>query len=282
MQILVISALIAASIILIGSQLIPIFLQRASNLQTQKVAEAEKQLDKMFFQVDRQKLFLWYTVTPLIMGVLGFLFLRSLGLALLISTISFIFPSLIIRNLKAKRRVNFQNQLSDGIMVLSSSLKGGLSLMQAMEVVVEEMPAPFSQEFGLVLRENKIGVPLEESLRHLHERLHFEELDLVINSILVSKETGGDLTKVLARLSVTLRDNRKLKESIKTLTLQGRLQGIIMSALPFLFVGWVLSFNRNHFDIMLSSEMGRVLLILAAVLQLVGIFLIHKFSKIDI
>ena len=282
MQILVISGLIIASITLIVSQLLPIFLQRASNLQTQKVTEAEKQLDKMFFQVDRQKLLLWYTTTPLIMGVLGFFFLRNLGLALLTGTISFIFPSLIIRHLKIKRRMQFQNQLSDGIMVLSSSLRGGLSLMQAIEVVVEEMPAPFSQDFGLILRENKIGVPLEESLRHLHERMHFEELDLVINSILVSKETGGDLTKVLARLSVTLRDNRKLKESIKTLTLQGKLQGIIMSILPFFFVAWVLSFNRNHFDIMLNSETGRLLLILAVVLQVVGIFLIHKFSKIDI
>ncbi|MDD2679224.1 MAG: type II secretion system F family protein [Candidatus Omnitrophica bacterium] len=282
MQILVILGLIAASIILIGSQLLPIFLQRASNLHTQKVTEAEKQLDKMFIQVNRQKLILWYTVTPLIMGLAGFFFFRNLGLALLTGAVSFIFPSLIIKNLKAKRRALFQNQLADGIMVLSSSLKGGLSLMQAMEVVVEEMPAPFSQEFGLVLRENKIGVPLEESLKHLHERLHFEELDLVINSMLVSKETGGDLTKVLARLSVTLRDNRKLKESIKTLTLQGRLQGIIMSVLPFFFVAWVVSFNRNHFDIMFNSETGRVLLIIAVCLQVVGIFLIHKFSKIDI
>lgn len=153
--------------------------------------------------------------------------------------------------------------------------------MQAIEVVVQEMPAPFNQEFGLVLRENKIGVPLEESLRHLHERLHFEELDLVINAILVSKETGGDLTKVLAKLSVTMRDNRKLKETIKTLTLQGKLQGIIMSALPFLFIAWVLTFNRNHFDIMLSSETGRVLLLVAVALQLAGMVLINKFSRID-
>lgn len=282
MQILAIFGLIAASIILIGSQLLPIFLQRASKLHAQKVVETEKQLDKMFIEINRQKLLLWYAVTPLIMGIIGFLLLRSLGLALLAGAVSFIFPSLIIGNLKAKRRMRFQSQLSDGIMVLSSSLKGGLSLMQAMEVVVEEMPVPFSQEFGLVLRENKIGVPLEQSLKHLHERMHFEELDLVINSILVSKETGGDLTKVLARLSVTLRDNRKLKENIKTLTLQGRLQGIIMSILPFFFVVWVVSFNRNHFDIMLNSESGRILLIIAACLQLVGIFLIHKFSKIDI
>ena len=282
MQLLIILGLIAAAMILIGSQLLPTFLQRASSLHAQKVVETEKQLDKMFIEVNRQKLVLWYTITPLVIGILAFFILRSFGLSLLAGLASFIFPSIIIKNLKEQRRSRFQSQLPDGIMVLSSSLKGGLSLMQAIELMVEEIPAPFSQEFGLVLRENKIGVPLEDSLKHLHDRMRLEELDLVINSILVSKETGGDLTKVLARLSTTLRDNRKLKESIKTLTLQGKLQGIIMSALPFIFIVWVLSFNRGHFDIMLSSETGRVLLITAGVLQIVGMLLIHKFSKIDV
>jgi tight adherence protein B len=282
MQLLIILGLIAAAIILIGSQLLPAFLQRASLLHAQKVVETEKQLDKMFIEVNRRNLVLWYTVTPLAIGILAFFIMRSLGLSLLAGLASFILPSIILKHLKEQRRARFQSQLPDGIMVLSSSLKGGLSLMQAIELVVEEAHPPFSQEFGLVLRENKIGVPLEDSLKHLHERMRLEELDLIINSILVSKETGGDLTKVLARLSVTLRDNRKLKESIKTLTLQGKLQGIIMSFLPFIFVAWVLSFNRNHFDIMLSSETGRVLLITAGVLQVVGMFLIYKFSKIDV
>lgn len=282
MQLLIILGLIAAAMVLIGSQLLPAFLQRASNLHAEKVVETEKQLDKMFIEVNRQKLVLWYTVTPLVIGIVAFLILRSFGFSILAGLASFVLPSIIIKNLKEQRRSRFQTQLPDGIMVLSSSLKGGLSLMQAIELVVEEVPAPFSQEFGLVLRENKIGVPLEESLKHLHERMHLEELDLIINSILVSKETGGDLTKVLARLSVTLRDNRKLKESIKTLTLQGKLQGIIMSALPFIFIAWVLSFNRGHFDIMLGSESGRVLLITAGGLQIVGMILIHKFSKIDV
>ena len=282
MQLLIILGLIGAAIILIGSQLIPAFLKRASNLQEKKVGEAEEQLDTMFIQVSRQKLVLWYTVIPLIAGSLGFFFLRSLGLALLAGLVSFIFPSLIFKGLKNKRRARFQNQLPDGIMVLSSSFKGGLSLMQAIEVIVEEVPAPFSQEFGLVLRENKVGVSLEDSLKHLHERMHLEELDLVINSILVSKETGGDLTKVLARLSTTLRDNRKLKENIKTLTLQGKLQGMIMSALPILFVAWVLSIDHKHFEIMFSSEIGRALLITAVFLQIAGMILIRRFSKIDV
>ncbi|MFZ2357386.1 MAG: type II secretion system F family protein, partial [Candidatus Omnitrophota bacterium] len=133
-----------------------------------------------------------------------------------------------------------------------------------------------------VIRENKMGISLEESLRRLDKRMRMEELSLVINSILVARETGGDLTKVFSRLSTTIRDNRKLKENIKTLTMQGKLQGLVMSVLPILFVLWVLSVNKHHFDGMMQSDFGRFLLILAVVLQAVGMFLIRKFSEIKI
>jgi tight adherence protein B len=281
-MVLIILLLVCASIILISSQFLPIFLEKAQNIQDKKVVEAEKQLDKMFIQVERKKLILWYTITPIIFGMGSFFFFQNLPVAFFCGLGSFIFPSIIINNLKSIRRGRFQSQLPDAIMTISSSLKGGLSLLQAIEVLVEEMPAPISQEFGLVLRENKIGVPLEESLKHLHERMRLDELDLVLSSLVVAKETGGDLTKVLGRLTTTLRDNRKLKENIKTLTLQGRLQGLIMSALPFIFVFWVISFNKKHFEIMLNSDTGRALLVVAGILQVIGMFLINKFSKVNI
>ena len=154
--------------------------------------------------------------------------------------------------------------------------------MQGFEVLVEEMPAPMSEEIGLVVRENKMGIPLEESLVRLNKKMNMEELGLIVNALLVSRETGGELTKVFSRLSVTIRDNRKLKDSIKTLTLQGRMQGAIMSFLPIVFVAWVLSTNKHHFDIMMNSDLGRMLLIAAVVLQIVGMILIKKFSTIKI
>jgi len=154
--------------------------------------------------------------------------------------------------------------------------------LQGLEVLVEEMPAPINQELGLVIRENKMGIPLEECLNRLNKRLNIDELGLVVNALLVARQTGGELPKVFSRLTVTIRDNRKLKESIKTLTLQGRLQGLIMSILPFAFVAWVLSVNKHHFDIMLETDTGRMLLILAVILQCCGMILIRIFSIIHV
>ncbi|MEW6075400.1 MAG: type II secretion system F family protein [Candidatus Omnitrophota bacterium] len=223
-----------------------------------------------------------YFVLPPLFAILGAVVFKSFIFFVLGAGFGLFVPNLMVQMQERNRRSKFNNQILDSIMILSSSLKGGLSLLQSLEVLVEEMPAPMSQEMGLVVRENKMGVTLEESLKHLMERMKMEELGLVVNSILVARETGGDLTKVLSRLSTTIRDNRKLKDSIKTLTMQGRMQGIIMSFLPFLFIWWVLSFNKGHFDIMLKSELGRMLLFIAAILQTVGMVLIKKFSTINV
>ncbi|MFH0827152.1 MAG: type II secretion system F family protein [Candidatus Omnitrophota bacterium] len=271
-----------ASVYLIAYQVVPSLTDKFHSAQSKKVSIAEKQLDGMFFIVKREKLFFYYTLFPLVFATAAFLFSRKIPIAFAGGLVGSILPALIIKTMENKRKEKFAGQLVDGLMVISSALKGGLSLLQAIEVLVEEMPAPISQEFGLILRENKIGLTLDESLRRLNDRLKLEELGLMINSVLVARETGGDLTKVFSRLATTIRDNRKLKENIRTLTLQGRLQGIIMSALPFIFVWWVMTFNKEHFDIMLGTEKGRMLLFVAAGLQAVGMVLIRKFSIIKI
>ena len=270
------------SIGLLCSQGIPLILNRLHRLQDKKVDKTEKQLDTMFIEVKKERLFLAYTLTPLVLGLATFLFFHNIIFILIGVGLGLFLPTVVIKNLQAQRKQRFQTQLVDGLMILSSSLKGGLSLLQSIEVLVEEMPAPLSQEFGLVLRENKMGVALEDSLKRLNERVDMEEVKLLTNSILVARETGGDLTKVLSRLSTTIRDNSKLKDTIRTLTLQGRLQGLIMSILPFVFIFGVVTFNREHFDVMFQNEMGRLLLFVAVILQVVGIILIHKFSTIRI
>ena len=192
-------------------------------------------------------------------------------------------PKIVLKFKELERKKKFSNQILDVIMTLNSCLKAGNSLLQACEVVAEELPPPASEEFSLVVKETKMGLSLEDSLLRLNDRIgKIHELEMLINSLLVARETGGDVIKVLTRLAVTIRDNRKLKDMINTLTLQGRLQGAIMSILPFFFVTWVLMFNKRHFDIMFESQLGRMMLISALVLQIVGIILIKKFSTIKI
>lgn len=281
-MVIFLNILILCSVVLLALSILPPVMQKIQSWQKKQEVVVAKEMDKMFYDKSPKNIVMLYFILPVIFGIAAQIFLQSPIAVIFGVLIGLAIPNLILK-IRYKRRIKmFSDQLVDAINMLSSCLKGGLSLLQGFEVLVEEMPAPMNQEIGLVIRENKMGIPLEDSLIRLNKRMNMEELGLVINALLVARETGGDLTKVFSRLTVTIRDNRKLKESIKTLTLQGRMQGTIMSFLPIVFVGWVFSVNRHHFDIMLNSDIGRLLLVVAVVLQIVGMVLIKIFSTIKI
>jgi tight adherence protein B len=280
---LMIMLLVAGSVIVLTLVFAPKAEDKLNVWRAKKERVVEKELDNMFsYNRSPRYIVRFYYILPPLFGILGYIIWRTALLAGIAALLGLFIPTLILKLRNSRRRQKFNNQILDMIMILSSSLKGGLSLLQSLEVVVEEMPAPMSQEIGLVVRENKMGITLEESLKRLDKRMSMEDLSLVVNSVLVARETGGDLTKVFSRMTTTIRDNRKLKENIKTLTLQGKLQGLVMSVLPIVFVFWVLNFNKHHFDGMMQSDIGRALLITAVILQVIGMVLIRIFSMIKI
>ncbi len=281
-MVILLNILILCSIILLSISALPWVVQKLQSWQQKKEEVMGKELDKMFYDKNPKNIVMLYFILPLAFGATGLLVLNSPPLMILGALAGVVIPNIILKLRYQARIRKFSDQLLDSINMLSSCIKGGLSLLQGIEVLVEEMPAPMSQELGLVVRENRMGIPLEECLKRLAKRMEIEELGLVVNALLVARETGGELPKVFSRLTVTIRDNRKLKENIKTLTLQGRMQGVIMSFLPIAFVAWVVSVNKHHFDIMFESDIGRTLLIIAVILQAGGMILIKIFSTINI
>ncbi|HTZ11012.1 MAG TPA: type II secretion system F family protein [Candidatus Margulisiibacteriota bacterium] len=277
---LLILLLIFAAVILLAQVFLPAFLSKYRQVQEKKVEEASKKLDNMFMEVERKKLSFFLILTPIVLTLCVVFIFKSAVMGAVAGAVGIILPNILIKFWEKKRKDTFTNQLLDGMMLLSGCLKAGLSILQAFEVMVEDMSGPISQEFSWVLKEIKMGVSLEDSLKRLNRRMPSEDLVLITNAILVSSATGGNLVNVVSRICVTIRDTRKLKNNIKTLTLQGRLQGIIMGLLPFVFIWFVLTFNKEHFNIMLTTEIGRMLIAVAVFLLVVGLFLIAKFSKL--
>ncbi|MCP4652944.1 MAG: hypothetical protein GY858_06120 [Candidatus Omnitrophica bacterium] len=249
--------------------------------QAKQAKMMTNKLDDSFIFLEKKKVIV-LTAAPLILGFITYLLLGNIFIAIAGGSIGLAVPTLIANAAKQKRIKDFQDQLVDTLMIFSSSLKGGLSFIQALEIVCEEMPTPTSQEFGLILKENKLGVGLEDSLEGLRKRMPLEEVGLIVSSILVAKETGGELTRVFSRLVETIRDNVKLKEKIATLTLQGKLQGYIMACLPFVFTFFVYKQNPEHFSVMLESQFGQMLLAGAIVWQIIGMVLIRVMSKLKV
>jgi len=189
-----------------------------------------------------------------------------------------VLPGFYVQILTRKSRDKFSDQLVDALMIMSSSFRGGLSLIQALEAVVDEMPDPINKEFGTVLGENKMGVSLEEALNHMYDRMPSSALQQMITAILLARETGGNLPAIFNRIVTNIRETKKIQQNINTLTVQGKIQGFVMSLLPIAFGFIVYTSNRRVFEHMFTSDLGRALLIYALISQLIGTFLIWKIS----
>jgi len=260
---------------------LPFLMNTYNKIQSRRTGKLKAQMEESFVFWEEKRMMLIY-LSPVIFAGLGFILLRHILGAVAGFIAGIAFPSFMVKMAYKKRIKKFQSQLVDGLQMLASSLKAGLSFIQAIEVLCEEMPPPISQEFKLILKENKWGMSLEESLIKLRQRIPLEETNLFVSSILIARESGGELPKVLMRLTSTIRDNIKLQEKIATFTLQGRLQGIIMVFLPIGFSYFVYKQNPDHFTVMLQTSIGRLFLIVAIVLQIVGTIIVKKVSTIRV
>lgn len=250
--------------------------------QKRKTEKTASQFEEMFVFVRKKFIFRLYIIAPMIMGLSSYFIWKKWWAAIIAAILGAIFPLWLVNFLDKRRRKKFIMQLIDALMIMNSCLKGGLTLIQSFEILAEEMTPPISQEISLLNREIKVGVTLEEALIRLNNRMSSEEMTLVSSAILVARETGGDLTKVFSRLVDTIRDRLKLKDLVGTLTLQARLQCIIISLLGPIFFLIVRKIRPDHFDVMLQDEVGRLILIGAVILQIVGFILILIFGKVEI
>jgi len=276
--------LVFGSVYLLSWQFYPAGAKQVKEYHTKKVEESTKTLDDMFVDLPkRRQIAMMHILTPLVLGAgTFFMFDGNLSFTLSAAGLGILLPTIILKMKNSQRREKFRAQLDDSLMILISSLRGGLSFLQAIEVLVEEMPAPISEEFGLVLREHKMGVSLEEALDRLNKRMPSAELNLIVTATLVSRETGGDIADVFSKLAQSFRESAKVLEKVKTLTLQGKLQGVIMSLLPVVFATIVYTTNPGFLDIMFEHPIGRMLLWIAGGLQLVGSILIWRLSKVEV
>jgi tight adherence protein B len=250
--------------------------------QKKRMENITPKLDRIFLDVPLKKLMLIDVLSPLACGLGGFLFARNWVVAAVAALAGLALPLIIIKRLEAVRRQKFSHQLTDGLLILSSSLKAGLSLLQAFEELVQEMPAPISQEFNLVVRQMQMGISLDEAMLKLKQRMRLDELDLVVTAMLVARETGGDLTVTFSRVIDTIQERNKLMGRVKALTVQGKMQGAIMSLLPVAFGLFVYKTDPHFFDVFINDNFGRMLLGYAVISEILGVIFIRKFSRVDV
>ncbi|MCK5214378.1 MAG: type II secretion system F family protein [Candidatus Omnitrophica bacterium] len=266
---------------LIGYSVVPTVYNKTVGLSQKRAQKLSNKLDRIIPRQQIQKISQVYLLAPLVGGAIGYaiapaqvrVFSIVIGIAF-----GVLFPGLYTKALLQGNRRKFNNQLIDALMIMSSSFRGGLSLIQAMEAVVEEMPDPINQEFGTVLGENKMGVSLEEAFNHLYNRMPSSALQQMTTAILLARETGGNLPAIFSRIVGVIREQKRVQGQIDTLTIQGKIQGVVMSLLPVAFFFIVYGANPTFFNHMIQSQNGRALLIYAAFSEIIGAAMIWKIS----
>ena len=186
------------------------------------------------------------------------------------------------RWLNARYVRKFDEQLTDALGTMSNALRAGFSISQAFESVAEADLHPISDEFALLLQQLRVGMGFDDALASMEKRIGSDDLALVITSIDIARKTGGNLTEIFDRISETIRGRMRIERKVRTLTAQGRLQGLIVSLMPFLLCIVMTMMKPGLMIPFLTSLRGVCCLALASVLVLAGWIIIRKIVTIKV
>jgi len=211
-----------------------------------------------------------------------FLLADSILLALLVGAGVLWAPRLWLSFIKKERARRFDNQLPDGLVSVANSLRAGLSLPQAFESVAQGYPPPLSEEIDLVLKEVSLGRELEGAINAMSRRVESREAELLSTVLAAVKGIGGNLSDVLERIAVTLRERQGLEEKIRALTAQGRFQGIIIGLMPPALGSVLYLLDPGMITGLFNDPLGWGVLAAVILFEGIGIVFIRKIAAIDI
>lgn len=257
-----------------------IFIQALERYRSLLTDETEESLQEMFVFVDVRSL--WPVLVFLAIGVsliISF-FIQSVILVVFIASTILFLPRWLIARAVRKRTDKFESQLPEALLCLSSALRAGSSIGLALGSLVQNADTPLSQEFGLVLRENRVGTPLMTALNHLYARMPLEGVQMATTLINIATISGGSLADLLEKLSETLRERLHICMKIKVLTSQGKMQAWIVGSLPIVLIVVLSQIDPHSIELLFQTDSGRMVLLLVCILECCGIYILNRILRI--
>lgn len=182
---------------------------------------------------------------------------------------------------RGKRRAQFETLFPDALDLMSYSLKAGHSIMASFKMVAEEMADPVGEEFDRVVDEINFGRDLDSTLRNFSRRIDSPELKFFVTSVIIQRETGGNLVELLGRISAIIRKKFRFREKVKALTGEGKASAMILVALPFCVAALLSVLNPEYVRLLFTDQIGHFLMIAGAVLMSIGSFIMYKLVQLD-
>jgi tight adherence protein B len=184
--------------------------------------------------------------------------------------------------IKRGRRLNeFEQDLPDALDLIASSLRAGYGVVHGFEIVARENGGPCGEEFGQVLQEVTLGAEIDTALGRINERVDSEDARLLATAVAVQRRTGGNLVDVLSQMAHVLRERQRMRREVNVITTAPRISGYVVSGLPILLMVGMYFLSRYYVEMLFEDPIGRIALILSAVLVVIGLTVNRKIASVE-
>ncbi len=259
-----------------------LFFRASQHYRTQLTKQARAELSDLFVFIDTTHL--WPALVCVAVGASMLLWwmTQSILFAMCVGGVSFILPRIVLSRAVRKRQQRFDLQLPDLLSSLSGALRAGVGLSVAFKHIVQDASPPLSQEFGLVLREQRMGVELTQALNNLYQRMPSESVELVTTMLIVGTRSGASLADLLERLCTNLRARQHLEKKVEVMTTQGKMQAWVMGALPAVLLLVLSQIDPQSMYLLHSTSVGQAVLATVFILECLGVYFLRRILAIHV
>ena len=273
--------LVTGSVFFFSLVIFTVLAKAYEQYQERYVVKSMNDLSDMFLFIDARQMLVLNIASMCLLGILSYIIFNPI-LCVGATIFGFFLPMLLVKHYRKRRIKKFNVQLVDALQAMANAFKAGLTFPQAIEHVAREAQAPLSQEFGLFVKEVKLGVPLEEALINMGRRVGSDDLELVVVATNIARQLGGNMAEMFETISSVIRERFRLEGKIDALTAQGKLQGWVVAAMPAI-LGMVLNYMRpDLMEPMMDHIFGYILVTIIAIMEVLGVFIIRRIVNIDI
>jgi len=202
--------------------------------------------------------------------------------ALLFGTIASVLPILVVMKNRSSRLAAMEEQLPEALDFLARSMRAGHAFTISLEMVGEELADPLGHEFRSLFNEQNLGASLERSLTGFAQRVPLPDVHFFSSAVLLQRQTGGNLSEILNRLSHIIRERFRLKGQVKAASAHGRMTATVLTLLPICTLGGLVLTSPGYLDPLMTDPLGKKLVIAGIVFQVLGNYFIQKIIKIKV
>jgi tight adherence protein B len=208
--------------------------------------------------------------------------LTEMLIALAIAFAGWLLPRFMLARARQKRHDKIEEQLPESLLSIAKSLRAGSGMLQALNYAANETPPPLGTELQSTIRDLQLGVEAEDAFADLAARVGSPDLDIAVTAIVIQRTVGGNLSEILTNVTNTIRERANLYREVRVMTTRQRTTANMVAAVPVLIAAFIMLVNPKMFQLLTQTDVGRIALGIGAFFELVGIWLIRKFAKIEV